>query len=246
VTVKEIIGIEILKLKNSKILWIAILAPAFVVVQGGMNLIRYYNLFTGKGQNVWTQLYTQSMIFYVSILYPVLISIIITLIARIENLNSCWKYYISLPVDKGKIYVVKFIIGCAIMFIDVTAFVVSIIVMGKFIGIEGPVPYDVILMKPLMAYIASLPIVAIIYVLSIRFSQMALPLGMGICLTLPAMLVANTRYWVIYPWSYPIMAALGGDFDVFDKGSVTFFISFMLLLAVFSYGYAGFIKRDIE
>ncbi|HHY42796.1 MAG TPA: ABC transporter permease subunit [Thermoanaerobacterales bacterium] len=243
---KDIFGIEILKLKNSKILWIALLAPAFIVIQGGLNLIRYYDLFTGKGQNVWAQLYTQSMIFYVSILYPILISIIITLIARIENLNSCWKYYLSLPVDKGKIYVVKFIIGCAMMFIDVAAFIISVIAVGMLMGIKGPVPFDVILIKPLMAYFASLPIIAVIYVLSIRFSQMALPLGVGISLTLPAMLVANTRYWVIYPWSYPIMAALGGDFDVFDKGSLTFLISFVLLLAVFSCGYVSFKKRDIE
>jgi len=244
--VKDIFGIEILKLKNSKILWIALLAPAFIVIQGGLNLIRYYDLFTGKGQNVWAQLYTQSMIFYVSILYPILISIIITLIARIENVNSCWKYYLSLPVDKGKIYVVKFIIGCAVMFIDVAAFIISVIAVGMLMGIKGPVPFDVILIKPLMAYFASLPIIAVIYVLSIRFSQMALPLGVGISLTLPAMLVANTRYWVIYPWSYPIMAALGRDFDVFDKGSLTFLISFILLLAVFSCGYVGFKKRDIE
>ncbi|NLZ54411.1 MAG: hypothetical protein GX892_14960 [Thermoanaerobacteraceae bacterium] len=97
-----------------------------------------------------------------------------------------------------------------------------------------------------MAYFASLPIMAIIYVLSIRYSQMALPLGVGIGLTLPAMIVANTKYWIIYPWSYPIMAALGGDIDVFDKGSTTFLISLLLLPAVFSLGYIRFIKRDIE
>lgn len=74
---------------------------------------------------------------------------------------------------------------------------------------------------------------------------MALPLGAGISLALPAMIVANSRYWIIYPWSYPIMAALGGDFDVFDKGSLIFFLSLFLLLVVFAWGYANFIKRDI-
>ena len=71
---------------------------------------------------------------------------------------------------------------------------------------------------------------------------MALPLGAGIGLALPAMIVANSRYWIIYPWSYPIMAALGGDFDVFDKGSLIFFLSLFLLLVVFAWGYANFIK----
>ena len=60
---KDIIAVELLKLKNSKILWIVILPPAFMVMQGVINLLRYYDLFTGHGQNVWEQLYMQSMIF---------------------------------------------------------------------------------------------------------------------------------------------------------------------------------------
>ncbi len=43
---------------------------------------------------------------------------------------------------------------------------------------------------------------------------MAIPLGVGIGLTLPAIIVANSRYWILYPWTYPIMAALGGDMEI--------------------------------
>lgn len=91
---RDIVAVELLKLKNSKILWIVILAPAFMVLQGVINLMRYYDLFTGHGQKVWEQLYTQSMIFYVMILFPVLISVVMTLVARIENAHhGCISYY---------------------------------------------------------------------------------------------------------------------------------------------------------
>lgn len=207
---RDIFGLEMLKLKNSKVLWIVTLAPIFMVIQEALNLIRYYDLFTGKGQNVWEQLYSQSMIFYVSILLPILISIVMTLIARIENTNNNWKHYLSVPIDKEKVYGIKFIIRCILIFTNILVLILSIIIAGKIIGIEGNIPYKNLLIKPMVTYIAALPIMAILYVSSIRFSHMAIPLGIGIKLTLPAMIVANSKFWIFYPWTYPIMAALGG------------------------------------
>lgn len=242
---RDIFGIEILKLKKSKILWIVTLAPIFMVLQGALNLLRYYDLFTGEGQNVWEQLYTQSMIFYASILFPILISIVMTLIARIENTNDNWKHYLSLPIDREKVYGIKFLIGCIFVFINILVFIFSIILAGKITGIEGNIPYEALLIRPMVTYIAALPIMAILYVLSIRFSHMAIPLGIGIGLTLPAMIVANSKLWIFYPWTYPIMAALGGDMEVFNKGSIIYMVSFILLFIVLSFGYNGFMKRDI-
>lgn len=242
---KDIFEIEILKLKNSKILSIVILAPIFMVVQGVSNLIRYYDLFTGKGQNVWEQLYNQSMILYVSVLFPILISIVMTLMARIENANNSWKHYLSLPVKKEKIYGIKFIIGCGLVFINIIVLIISMLIAGGIMGVKGHIPYNTVLIQPMVIYVSALPIMAILYVLSIRFSHMALPLGVGIGLSIPAMLVANSKLWIFYPWTYPIMAGLGGDMDTFSKGNIVYIISFILLIAVFSFGYGRFKKRDV-
>lgn len=74
---------------------------------------------------------------------------------------------------------------------------------------------------------------------------MTVPLGVGIGLALPAMLIANSRYWIFYPWTYPIMAALGQDMEVFSKGNLVYLNSIMLLIMVFLPGVRGFCKRDI-
>ncbi|SDW45121.1 ABC transporter permease [Tepidimicrobium xylanilyticum] len=242
---RDIFRIEILKLKHSKVLWIVILAPIFIVIQGALNLLRYYDLFTGKGQNAWHQLYIQSMIFYVNILFPILISIVMTLIARIENTNDNWKHYLSLPKDRQKVYGIKFIIGCMLIFINILVLIASIYLAGKITRIGGDIPYNTLFMKPIVMYVAALPIMAILYVLSIRFSHMTIPLGIGIGLTLPSMIVANSKYWIVYPWTYPIMAALGGDMTTFNKGNIVYIISLMLLVIIFVLGYNGFMKKDI-
>lgn len=241
---KDLIEIEVLKLKNSKILWIVTLAPLFMVVQGTTNLLRYYDLFTSQGQNVWEQLYTQSMILYVSVLLPVLISVVMTFLARIENANNSWKQYLSLPVERREIYGVKFILGIGLIFINIVVLIFSMVAAGKIIGVSGVIPLK-IFNKPLAAFVAAMPVMAMLYVLSLKFTHIALPLGVGIGLSLPAMVVANTRYWLVYPWTYPIMAALGGEFATFSKGSMVYITSLILLIIIFTLGYWEFNRRDI-
>lgn len=242
---RDIIAVELLKLKNSKIIWIVILAPAFMVMQGVTNLLRYYDLFTGQGQNVWEQLYTQSMIFYVMILFPILISVVMTMIARIENAHQGWKQYLSLPVKKETVYVIKFVTACGLVLLNIIALIISMLLAGLVIGVEGNLPYQILIRGPIATYIAALPIMAIMYILSIRHSHMSLPLGVGIGLALPAMVVANSKFWIIYPWTYPIMAALGGDTEVFAKGNLVYITSTILFITVFMYGIKNFSKRDI-
>ncbi|GFN23497.1 hypothetical protein [Thermanaeromonas sp. C210] len=94
-----------------------------------------------------------------------------------------------------------------------------------------------------MAYIASLPLMIITFLLSINISQMGIPLGTGIGFTLPSLLVANTRYWVFYPWTYPIMAALGGDF--FEKTYFPFAAGLLIFSALSLASLRWFKDRDV-
>lgn len=243
---KDIMAIEWLKIKNTKIWWLVILAPVFMVMQGVINLLRYYDVFTGKGQNVWLQLYNQSMIFYVMILLPLLISLVMALLARLENAHHGWKYYLSLPVSKGQIYVVKFVMACGLILVNILAFITSMIVAGMLIGAPEKIPFQTLLLRPLAAYGAALPIMAFLYVLSMRYNQLTVPLALGIGCALPAMLVANTKFWLIYPWTYPIMAGLGGEFANFNKGILVYLISLMALIVNFGWGYRQFMKRDVD
>lgn len=55
---KKIYKAELLKLRHSKILNIVMFLPLFFVILGFTNFLRYRGLFTEKGQNVWSQVYT--------------------------------------------------------------------------------------------------------------------------------------------------------------------------------------------
>lgn len=240
---KKMLEVELLKLKNSWVLLVATLAPGFMVFQGVANFLRYYELFTSRGQNVWHQIYLQSSIFYVSAMLPVLITLIMVSIARIEYKSGGLRYFLTLPVKRSGVYAAKLIVGCMVCLFNVLVFSLSLLLAGKVINAPGSIPYDIILTKPLMVYIASLPVMIITFLLSINISQMGIPLGIGIGFALPSLLVANTRYWVFYPWTYPIMAALGGDF--FEKAYFPFAAGFLIFVLLAFAGLRWFMEKDV-
>jgi len=152
----KIFKLEIMKLKGLSLMWIVTMAPMFMVLQGALNFLRYYDLFTNKGQNIWKQIFIQSNVFYSFTLLPILITIIMIGTARVENNNGGWKYLLSLPVQRNKIYAAKFFIGFLLTLINVLVFIMSVFAAGKLAGAPGAIPYDTIVVKPLMAFASSL------------------------------------------------------------------------------------------
>lgn len=240
---KDIIKIEFMKLKHSGLMWIAILAPVLMVLQGAGNFIRYHKLFTEKGQNVWGKIYEQSSLFYAVMLLPILAAVIVTFLVKIENQNDGWKYFLTLPVSRAKVFISKFIAALTLILINILSFSCTVFIMGKLLGAEKEVPYGLIFGKPFAAAVTIIPVMIIIYIISIRFSGIGVPLGISIGLSVPAILVANTKFWAAYPWTYPIMAMLGGD--RFDKGASVYMLSIVLSAVIFVYGCMWFKKRDV-
>lgn len=242
---KNLLCAELLKIKRSKILWIVILAPLFIVIQGVANFIRYKEIFTNQGQNIWNKLYEQSIIFYCLILLPILITLVVTLISRIENTNSGWKYFLTLPVKRSHVYFSKLIISCGLIFINTLTLSLSMFIAGKIVGAEKVVPYSLIFGKPFLAFLASFPIISILYLISIRFTYSTIALGVGIGLTIPSILVANTKFWIIYPWTYPTIAGLNNMFSDKAKGITIYVLSLVIFLTLSFLGAKKFIKKDI-
>lgn len=243
---KKMLQIEMLKLKHSKILWIVTLAPAFIVFQGVSNFMRYYELFTEKGQNIWEQLYSQSVIFYSFILLPILITLIMTILSKVENDDGGWKYALCLPIKRSDIYISKFLIGSSLVLINILIFIISILISGKILKAPNPIPYKTIIGQPLLAYLVSFPVMIITYIVSINYSHVGVPLGLGIGLTLPTILVANTKYWILYPWTYPAMATLGGGSFLESIWSKLMYpISIIMFLIIFIWGVYRFKTKDI-
>ena len=242
---KKAFRAELLKLKHSKILNIVMFVPLFFVILGFSNFLRYRELFTEKGQNVWQQIYTQSSMFYGLFLIALFITIIMAILVRIENSEDNFKRILTLPVKRSDIYIAKLTVGCGIVFLNLVIFMILTIVAGV---IKAPssvsMPMNLIY-SPMLCFIASLPVIAIQYYLSMKFSNIAIPLGVGVVFSLPSILINNTKYWILFPWTYPGRALLNGANMSFDFSSSMYIMAIIVFMAFVLIGMYEFNNKDI-
>ncbi|MEW9097111.1 MAG: ABC transporter permease [Clostridiaceae bacterium] len=242
---KKVIEVELIKLRHSKLLWVIAFVPIFFVVIGLMNFLRYQDIFTSKGQNVWQQVYTQSAIFYGMILLPVFVTVIMAILARIENAQNGWKKICALPVKRTHMYVSKLIIGSGFILLNLLVFMFTIIVGGFFITGNTSIPPNIIY-APLLTFISLIPVMVIQFYLSIRFSNIGLPLGVGVAFSIPSLLISNTKFWVLFPWTYPGRALLNGSsINFFDMGANMYIIGIIIATIFIVIGINEFNNRDI-
>ncbi len=97
----------------------------------------------------------------------------------------------------------------------------------------------------LLAFAAAMPIMSIQYWLSVTFAQVGIPLAIAAGLSLPNLLVANSKYWIFDPWTYPMVASLNGTLNQFQGSPAMFSSSLLLFLLSLGAGLIHFRKKDV-
>ncbi|OAA85572.1 ABC transporter permease [Clostridium ljungdahlii] len=242
---KNIYKVELLKLRHSKILNIVMLLPLFFVILGFTNFLRYKKLFTEQGQNVWSQVYTQSSIFYGLFIIGLFITIAVAVLVRIENNEDNFKRMLTLPVKRSELYIAKFGVACGIVFLNLVLFMLLTILAGAVIAPHSQSMPKELIYAPLLCIIASLPVIAVQYYLSMKFKNIAVPLGVGLVFSLPSVLIDNTKYWMFFPWDYPGRVLLGGSNVTFNFPPYMYIVSVILFILFILVGMYEFNNRDI-
>ncbi|SFI69882.1 MULTISPECIES: ABC transporter permease [unclassified Bacillus (in: firmicutes)] len=239
----NILRIEWLKLRRSQIILLATILPLFAVFQGRMFVLSQKEL---NGVELWSTLYTGSMSQFSSFIFPVSIAVIMVMITRIEHSNNGWKQLLAMPVKRENVYFSKLLMGSMITLYSVLIFSIGTITVGIELGLKDTIPYDLLVCKSLIVFIASLPIIAIQFYISFRFSHIGIPLAVGAGLALPSMLVANSAaYWIYYPWAYPIISSMTEIFSFAGKEVTMYTVCFSSFFLIIFIGLLKFRAKDV-
>lgn len=234
---------EILKLKRTNIALMATIIPLFAVFQGAMFVS------SNNGQldfDLWNTLFIGSMSQFSSLIFPITITVIIAMITRVEHSGNGWKQLLTMPVKREDVYFLKLIIGIFTIIYSVFIFCIGMITIGIWFGGNDSIPIHLMVVRPFIALIASMPVIAMQFYLSFRFSHIGIPLAFGAGLSLPSMLIANsTKYWIYYPWTYPIVSTMTETFGVGEKGWIMYSICFVSFVIIISAGLLRFRTKDI-
>lgn len=172
----DLLGIEFMKVKRSKIVPLIFVAPFLVVASGVAALSRY---FTPEYTNAWPAMFIQSTLVYA--------------------------YYL-LPVSRKSLSVAKFFVLMSYLFMEMVVFLAVFVVAGMIaastMGVTETLPILYLLRWCIGLFLTMLPCLAAMWAITVSFEKPLLSVGLNLLLVIPGILIANTPLWIAYPYCY--------------------------------------------
>lgn len=208
----ESIQSEWLKSKKSASSWFVWVGALFVPFIITLIQTIYPNRFGVSVLNpFWVRLFERTWEMTAIMLLPMGIVIACSMICQIEFRNNTWKQVYATPQQLSTIFIAKYVVVLLMFFkwlvIFTLAFIASAylpsLLNGRMVFSEEAIPWKYILENSIAFYIAALPIIALQYLLSMRFRNFMIPIGAGVALIICTMFLMNWKYGFTFPFAYP-------------------------------------------
>lgn len=241
---KNVLYVERLKLKRSKLWLLYLIGPLLGVFLAYINFYKNYDLFMQPGDNAWIEAWTQVALFMGPFVLPILVGIYAAFVCRGEHVGGGWKQLLALPLKHSDVFLGKFLTVVRMVIITMLVLITLFIGFGYIKGVEGNLPIFDIFGFMIRGILACLPLVLLQLIISIRAKTFGIPLAVSIMFTLPAIIIASTPLGQIYPWTQPMLAMSPED----ESPIQSYFLFYTLLIGTFIvlllYGLQSFAKRD--
>lgn len=199
----ELLRIEFMKVKRSKSVPLIFIAPLLVVISGIANLSSY---FTPEYTNAWPAMFIQSALLYAYYLLPFSMIVVCVMIVGRETQNNGIIKMLALPVSRYKMSFAKFCILMFYLLMEIIVFLVVFIIAGlvatRTTGITEVLPVIYLLKWCIGLFLTMLPCIAVMWAITILFEKAILSVGLNLVLIIPGVLIANTPFWMVYPYCY--------------------------------------------
>jgi hypothetical protein len=158
----------------------------------------------------WDVLWVQSWEAMAIMILPMAIMLTVTLITQIEDTNNAWKQVHATPQPLAAVYAAKLIVILALIAQLILAFTAAIYLSGVlpaaiFAHVDAPAagfPLARFLRRDAVFFVDVLPIVALQFLLALRFRTFLTPLGIGMAMWILSVGTYGWTYKYLIPYSY--------------------------------------------
>ena len=215
----ELLRIEFMKVRRSKIIPLIFVAPLLVVSSGVANLSRY---FTPEYTNSWPAMFIQSALVYSYYLLPFSMIVVCVMIAGRETGNNGILKMLALPV-RYVLSMAKFCVLAFYLFMEMVVFLVVFVITGTVatstMGVTETLPVFYLVKWCAGLFLTMLPCAGAMWAVTVLFEKPLLSVGLNLLLVIPGVLVSNTPVWIAYPYCYSgyLVSCSLHDFTVGDN-----------------------------
>ncbi|MEO8574688.1 MAG: ABC transporter permease [Pyrinomonadaceae bacterium] len=205
---------EWLKTKRSLAFWMVVIGgfftPAIIIVARLINHAKVPELYSSE--SFWDMLWKNSWESMAIFFLPLGAILSTSLIAQIEYKNNTWKQLHTLPLSYTTIFFTKLAVILVLMLQFFVLFNIGIYLSAvvPYLLISGTpypaqsFPYDHFLLENLLYFVDTLPIVALQYLIALRFKNFLVPVGLGFVFWVGALAALSWKFGYIIPYTYPM------------------------------------------
>ncbi len=240
---------EWLKKKRSLATWIVLIGgfftPAIVTLVRVIYPSQLRTMYAAS--NFWMRLWDNSWESMAIFLLPLGVILSTSLITQIEYKNNCWKQLHTTPLGYTTIFFSKLAVIIVMMFqffllfnigIYLSALVPYLLIGGVHYP-TAPIPFVYFLSENALYFIDCLPVIAIQYMVSLRYKNFLVPVGFGLAGWILAIGALSWKFGYLIPYTYCMLNYLkdhkGGRAIVPAVNIHYWAIGYFVVLTILSY-----------
>lgn len=203
---------EWLKTKRSLAFWMVVIGgfftPMIIIIARIVNYAKLPEIYSAE--TFWNALWHNSWESMSVFFLPLGAILSTSLIAQIEYKNNTWKQLHTLPLPYATIFFSKLAVILVLMLLFFVLFNVGIYLAAvvPYLLVSGtpyphqPIPFAFFLRENALYFVDCLPIVALQYLLSLRFKNFMVPIGLGFVFWIGALGAISWRFGYVIPYTY--------------------------------------------
>ena len=252
----RVLRTELLKLKRTVALRMAVLTPLVVVIlmlfiasQMPLTMLRRPGI-----ENDWVALARMNFVFWGLLMLPLYITLEVSLIAGIDHAESQWKALLTRPIPRYAFYLAKLAVIVGLAALSTLILVIGVIMSGLVLPhlqqtatFKTPVPALVIIKQGFQMTALGFLALSIQHWVSLRWRAFAVSTGVGIvAMVLGYGMVAasqpNGGWTQWFPWSLPMLVLAAWPVHMPTVLSISSSIAVMVTIA----GCVEFSTREVD
>lgn len=202
----SLVGVELKKLKRSKIILILTVATVILWVPSIINAPINFEM-QAEGISPENNFFIQGFMGLSWFIFPASMVVSTVLLNMTERSNKGILKMLSLPINKTKLCLAKFTVLLILAFLQI-AMTVLMYYLSAFI-VSNTQNYDFILSplfvlkEAVFVFLSSIPMISFFWLISVCVETPIFSIGIGFASIVPSVLMINTKLWFAYPMSYP-------------------------------------------
>lgn len=240
---------EWLKRKRSLASWIVIVGgfftPLVMLVARLVQPAKLPSIYAAD--NFWLTHWNSAWESMAIFLLPLGVIMLASLVTQLEYKNNTWKQLHTLPVKLTTIFFAKLAVIITMLlqffiFFNIGIYLSGIIPALLFSAVPLPksIPYNLFFKEDLLFFICCLPIVALQYLLSLKFKNFLAPVGFGFIFWIGALSALSWKFGYLIPYTYSMYNYLknssqSGKFVLPNANMYHLAIAYFILFTVAGY-----------